>query len=69
LDAIKKVPTAYGTNNGNVTLRTHYPCYKDINDPETLHFVIIIRPQTDAAKIQQVNQRFPSIQIPQEGTF
>ena len=69
LDAIKKVPTAYGTNKGIVTYRTCYPCYKDINDINSLHFVIIIRPGTDNSKIQIVKEKYPSIVIPQEGEY
>jgi hypothetical protein len=44
-DAIKKVPTAYGTNNGIKTWRTYYPCYVDTQDNTTLRFVVIIRPK------------------------
>lgn len=66
LDAIKKVPTGYGGKGAN---RTCYPCYKDINDPQTLHYVVIIRPGTDIVKLQLVKATYPSIIIPQEGPF
>jgi len=69
LDAIKKVPTAYGTNKGVVTYRTCYPCYKDINDIGSLHFVVIVRPDTDPTKLQKVKTSYPSVIIPQEGTY
>ena len=70
LDAIKKVPTAYGTNNGIKTWRTCYPCYKDIEDPTSLHFVIIIRPNdVDTPNLQEVRARYPPLIIPQEGDF
>jgi hypothetical protein len=69
LDAIKKVPTAYGTNKGIVTYRTCYPCYKDINNRDSIHFVIIIRPTTDVSKIQAVKDKYPSIVIPQVGVY
>ena len=69
LDAIKKVPGAYGTNKGVVTWRTYLPCYKDINDPASLHFVIVLRPATDTDKIQHVKGVYPSIKIPQKGAF
>jgi len=42
--AIQKVRTAYGTNNGKITYRTYYPCYEDITDKTTLRYVVIIRP-------------------------
>jgi hypothetical protein len=69
IDAIKKVPTAYGTIKGVVTYRTHYPCYKDINDVDSLHFVVIIRPGTDINKIKIVKDKYPSILIPQVGVY
>ena len=69
LDAIKKVPGAYGTNNGVITWRTYLPCYKDTNDVASLHFVVVVRPGTDAEKLEMVKQEYPSIIIPQEGDF
>jgi hypothetical protein len=69
LDAIKKVPTAYGTNDGIVTYRTCYPCYKDINNRDSLHFVVILRPNTDSVKLQKIKEEYPSIVIPQEGQY
>jgi hypothetical protein len=69
LDAIKKVPTAYGTNHGERTYRTCYPCYKDIHDPRSLHFVIIIRPSTPVDEIEQIKELYPPIIIPQEGDY
>ena len=68
LQAIKKVPTAYGKNDGKITYRTYYPCYKDVNDSDTLHFVIIIRPE-DTIKIPSIETLYPSIKIPQEGAY
>lgn len=67
IQAIDKVPTAYG--GGAAAYRTYYPCYKDINDPTSLYFVVIIRPGTDVAKLQHVRATWPSIVIPQEGNF
>lgn len=46
VEAIEKVPTAYGTHKGVVTYRTYLPCYLDINDKTSLRFVVIIRPNT-----------------------
>lgn len=45
--AIKKVPTAYGTHEGKTGYRVYYPCYEDITKKETLRFVFIIRPVTN----------------------
>lgn len=69
LDAIKKVPTAYGTNKGVVKWRVYLPCYKDIDDPTSLHFVVIIEPETDPLKIQQVKDTYPSLVIPKRGLY
>jgi len=67
LDAIKKVPTAYGTNNGVITYRTCYPCYKTA-ERTSLHFVVIIRPG-DHVKLAAVDTAHPPISIPQTGDF
>jgi hypothetical protein len=69
IDAIKKVPGAYGTNKGLVTWRTCLPCYKDINDSTSLHFVVILRPMTDVGKIRHVKAVYPSIVVPKRGAF
>lgn len=60
-DAVRKVPTAYGTNDGVRTYRTYYPCYVDTADRATLRFVVIIRPDTDVAKVADADMRFPAI--------
>jgi hypothetical protein len=48
-EAINKVSSAYGTNNGVKTWRTFYPCYEDTKDSSTLRFIFIIRPSADDA--------------------
>lgn len=40
LDAVKSVPGAYGTNNGITTYRRFIPCYKDLDDSNSLCCVI-----------------------------
>jgi hypothetical protein len=60
-DAIKKVPTAYGTNRGIKTYRTYYPCYVDTSNNTTLRFVIIIRPETDVNKIEECDTLFKQV--------
>jgi hypothetical protein len=60
-DAVKKVPTAYGSNNGVKTYRVYYPCYIDTSDSSTLRYVVIIRPGTDDSKIRMVDEQFKSI--------
>lgn len=51
-----------------ITYRTFYPCYKNIDDASTLHYVIIIRPG-DESKVQEIKNQHPSIEVPQEGDF
>ena len=63
LDAVKKVPTAYGTNNGKTTYRTYYPCYDDITDNTSLRFVVIIRPTTDKSKLAECDGKYTSIRF------
>ena len=63
--AIKKVPTAYGTNDGVITYRTYYPCYVDINDNTTLRFVLIIRPGTPYEKVKECDENYPAITLKQ----
>lgn len=62
-DAIRKVPTAYGTNNGVRTYRTYYPCYVNITDNTSLRFVVIIRPGTDKNKLAECDAKFTSIRL------
>jgi hypothetical protein len=62
--SISKVPTAYGTNKGEKTWRTYYPCYVDITNSETLRFVVIIRPETDINMVKKdIDPIYPSIKI------
>jgi hypothetical protein len=62
-DAIKKVPTAYGTNNGVKTYRTYYPCYVDTTNNSSLRFVVIIRPKTDEKKLVECDKNFTYLTI------
>tara|TARA_B100000787_G_C16178021_1_gene290134 strand:+ start:166 stop:1803 length:1638 start_codon:yes stop_codon:yes gene_type:complete len=60
-DAVNKVPTAYGTNNGIKTWRTYYPCYVDTTDTFSLRFVVIIRPGTDENMLIECDKKYHSI--------
>ena len=62
-DAVKKVSTAYGTNNGVRTYRTYYPCYLDTSDNRTLRFVVIIRPGTAREKIEECDRKYTSLTL------
>lgn len=70
LDAIKKVPGAYGTNNGIKTYRRFYPAYSNIPNANSLHCVIpLIDPSyTDAMKVRiDTEYREYLKEVPQEG--
>jgi hypothetical protein len=62
-DAIRKIRTSYGTNNGQISYRVYYPCYLDKNDKNTLRYLLIIRPNTEPAKIREIDEKYPSIRI------
>lgn len=72
IDAIEKVPTAYGTNQGITTYRTYIPCYKNVAVPESEHFVIIIREhEKEDTKLRYAEaiRQYPPIIIPQTGDY
>jgi hypothetical protein len=62
-DAVKKVPTGYGINNGVKIYRTYYPCYVDTLDKSSLRFVVIIRPGTDETKVVECDAKFTSLTL------
>ena len=62
-DAIKKVSSGYGTNKGVQTHRVYYPCYRDIADKTTLHYIFLIRTTTDQGKIDALDAKYPSLYI------
>jgi hypothetical protein len=67
LDVIKKVPGAYTTApNGQRNYRTCLPCYEDINNPETLRFVVVIKPGTNKDLLKELDELYPPIDVPQE---
>ena len=74
-DAIKAVANAYGTNKGEIAYRTYFPCYKNVNDEHSLHYVICLRPvapeEADAfkRKIDDIKKGFPPIVIPRFGPY
>ena len=71
LDAINRVHSGYGgvKEKGGRAPRVYYPCYRDINDNKSLHFVIIIRPTTDPNIIDRVKEKYTPIIIPQTGDY
>jgi hypothetical protein len=53
-----------------ITIRTYYPCYKDINDSNSIHYVILlIRPNIDLTIVEEIKRKYPPIEVPQEGEF
>jgi hypothetical protein len=69
LEAIKKVPGAYGTNRGVTTWRTAIPCYTNVSDNTTLRFVVVIRPETTDEQLTTVDAQYPSIHVPETGAI
>jgi hypothetical protein len=51
-----------------ISYRTFLPCYKNKDDPSSLHYVVIIR-QGDEHKLQEIRSNHTPINIPQEGDF
>ena len=71
LEAVKKVPGSYGTNNGVKTYRRFLPCYRDLSDLDSLCCVI---PLIDTGlytveRINQIDSEFGAIfmKVPKEG--
>ena len=70
LEAVKKVPGSYGTNNGIKTYRRFLPCYKDMADLDSLCCVI---PLIDTHYTDDVKNRLDlefgakCIRVPKEG--
>lgn len=60
LNAVRKVPTAYGGGKG---YRVYYPCYVDTTNSATLRFVVIIRPNIDESKIAECDSKFTSLSL------
>jgi len=67
--ALMKVKTGYGTNHGEKTYRTCYPCYVDTEDSATLRFVIIIRPDTDPIKLEECDSQVKPLTLTQAMTL
>lgn len=56
---------ARGSEFKKIQYRTYYPCYKDLNDSTSLHYVIIIRP-FDEEKLPEIIREHPPICVPKE---
>ena len=67
--AVMKVKSGYGTNNGEKTYRTCYPCYVDTTNSATLRFVVIIRPDTDKEKIDACDHKYNPMKLTEAMTL
>ena len=67
--AVMKVKSGYGTNNGEKTYRTCYPCYVDPTISATLRFVVIIRPDTDPSKIAECDDKYKPMKLTEAMTL
>ena len=53
-----------------ISIRSVYPSYKDLKNPESIHYVILlIKPDIDKTLLEEVKKNYKSIDIPQEGKF
>jgi hypothetical protein len=72
IDAVKKVPGAYGTNHGERTYRRFLASYKNLQDNNTLCVVIpLIDPSYTVQMKQNLDTRYANyfLEIPQQGEF
>ena len=67
LDAIQNAP--YRSATGVQTHRTCIPCYTNVADNTTLRYLIVIRFDTTDQQLEQIDARFPPIQVPQTGAI
>jgi len=70
LEAVKKVPGGWGNSNGVRVYRRYFPCYKNIEDANSLYCVIpLIDTAYTAEQKTQLDTRYGSYfkTIPQEG--
>jgi len=67
--AVMKVKSGYGTNHGEKTYRTCYPCYVDTTNSATLRFVVIIRPDTDPIKIKACDAEYKPMKLTEAMTL
>lgn len=55
---------SYGYSNEKKSWRTYIPCYEDIENNETLRFIVIIKPETNMESVKtEIDAVYPSIQI------
>jgi hypothetical protein len=64
--AVKNIPKTYGLEKKEGEKegrgrRLYWPCYVDISDKSTIRYVLIIHPDVDKTKIQDVDTRYPSV--------
>jgi hypothetical protein len=53
-----------------ITFRTAYPSYKKLDDPSSIHWVILLlKPDINQDVLNHVRTNYPSINVPQEGDF
>lgn len=73
-DVIKYIPTAIksggGMKGGENISRKLFPCYKDISDPDTLHFVMTLDPsKITTEQVAKLDSTYDYVRVPQKGWF
>jgi len=49
--------------------RSYLPCYKDLRDKDTLHYVFPIRKTDNPKHVAMLRDKYPPIRVPQTGDF
>jgi hypothetical protein len=73
-DVIKHIPTAIksggGAGGGETVARKLFPCYKDISDPTSIHFVMLLDPaKITKEQVETIDANYDYITVPQKGDF
>ena len=73
-DVIKYIPTAIksggGMKGGENISRKLFPCYKDISDTDTLHFVMTLDPsKITTEQVAKLDSTYDYVRVPHKGWF
>jgi len=55
------IRSAYSNHGDKITWRSYFPCYENIEDINTLRFVVILRPTTTNEEIETIDKKYKSL--------
>jgi hypothetical protein len=55
------IRSAYSNHGDKITWRSYFPCYENIEDINTLRFVVILRPRTTDEEIEEIDKKYKSL--------